>query len=63
MDMAMKEKLLLSWILLVMACSFFFSHFWSYTIYVVQKAVALGILPALLLAKFLAGIVGIHVLA
>jgi hypothetical protein len=61
--MTMKEEVFLVGLLLVVASSFFFSHFWSYTIYVVQKTVALGILPLLVFSKFLAGIVGIHLLA
>jgi hypothetical protein len=60
--MTMQERFFLVGLLLVVAASFFFSHFWSYTIVVVQKAVALGILPLLLLSKFLAGIAGLQLL-
>jgi hypothetical protein len=42
---------------------FFLQHFWSYTIYVVQKTVALGILALLVFSRLLAGIAGIHLLA
>jgi hypothetical protein len=63
MGMAMKERFFLVGLLLIVASSFFFSHFWSYAISVVQKTVALGILPLFLFAKVLLGLVGIHLLA
>jgi hypothetical protein len=61
--MTMKQKLFVVGFLLVVASGFFFSHFWSYTIYVVQKTVALGILALLVFSRLLAGIAGIHLLA
>ncbi|HYL86982.1 MAG TPA: hypothetical protein VE263_22350 [Candidatus Angelobacter sp.] len=53
--MSTKDKLLLIWLLMIVALSFFISHFWSFTIYAIQKAVALGVVP-LLVASRLAGI-------
>jgi hypothetical protein len=63
MGMAMKERFFLVGFLLIVASSFFFSHFWSYAISVVQRAVAIGILPLLFFAKLLVEVVGIHLLA
>jgi hypothetical protein len=59
MDMAIKEQLLFLWLLLVVVLSFFVSHFWSYAVYALQKAIALG-LPLFVFSKFAAGIAGIH---
>jgi hypothetical protein len=62
MVMSTTEKLLFLWLLLVMALSFFFSHFWGYTLYALQKAFPLLILPFLVVSKIAAGIAGIHFL-
>ena len=60
--MTMKEGFFFVWLLLAVASSFFFSHFWSYAIYMVQKAVAFGVLPLLLFSKLVAEIAGLHLL-
>jgi len=43
--MSMKEKLLLVLLVIVVALSFFFSHYWACTLFVIQRAVAFGLLP------------------
>lgn len=58
--MTMKDKLLFVWVLLVLVFGFFFSHFWSCTVYMLQKAVALGLFPLLALSNLAAGIAGVH---
>ena len=45
MVMSTKEIVLFAWILAVMLVSFLLSHFLSYTVFVVQRAVALGLHP------------------
>jgi hypothetical protein len=60
MDMAIKEQLLFLWLLLVVVSFFFISHFWSCVVYLLQKAIAFGLLPLLVLSKFAASIPGIH---
>ena len=60
MDMAIKEQLLFLWLLVVVILSFFVSHFWSYMVYALQKAIALG-LPLFVFSKFSAGIAGFNV--
>jgi hypothetical protein len=62
MDMAMKEKLFVLWILAVVAFSFFFSHFWSWTVSALSKVVALGFISLPALAMFAAGICGLYFL-
>jgi len=54
MAMCLKDKLLLVMVLLVVAASFLFSHYWTCTLFVIQHAVASGVLP-LILPKSLAG--------
>ena len=54
-----KEKMLIVWLLLVVALGFFLSHFWSFTVLALQKAVATATVP-LLVSKFLAGISATH---
>ena len=52
-----KKKFLIVWLLLMVALSFFLGHFWSYTVYTVyalEKAVALGIVPLFVFSKSLA---------
>jgi hypothetical protein len=62
MDMAMKEKLLLLWILALVACSFFFSHLWNFAVCALEKAVALGFISLPGLVMFAAGIFSVHFL-
>jgi hypothetical protein len=63
MDMSKKTKLLVVWLLLVVASTFLFSQFWSYTVFVLQKAVVTDILPLPFLTKVAAGIGGVHLLS
>jgi hypothetical protein len=56
MAMSMKEKLLVVWIFLVVAFCFLFRHFWSWTVYALEKAIALSVIPLPGVAKFAAGI-------
>ena len=60
--MTMKEKFLFVWILVVMACSFFFSHFWSCAVRALQNVVALHVVSPSVLAKLAAAFIGIHIL-
>jgi hypothetical protein len=60
MDMNGKTKFLILGLVLAMALGFF-SHFWSYMICVLEKAIAVGIVP-LLLSKVAAGIIAMHLL-
>jgi ABC-type Fe3+-siderophore transport system permease subunit len=62
MAMSMKEKILLVWLLVVVAFGFVFRHFWASTVYALGRAVAmnLGSLPGL--AKFAAVICSVHLL-
>jgi hypothetical protein len=60
--MSTKEKLLFLWILVVVAFSLVFHHFWATTIYALGRAVALTLIPLLGLAKIAAGIYGVHLL-
>ena len=59
--MSMKEKLLLLW-LLVVVFSLVFRHFLASTIYALGRAVALNLVSLPCLAKFAAGISGVHLL-
>ena len=61
--MTIKEKLLMVWLFMVLVLGFLFSHFWSCTVYMLQKAVALGLLPLLVCSKLAGAIAGIHFLA
>ena len=56
-----KEKMLIVWLLLVVALGFFLSHFWSFTVLALQNAVATATVP-LLVSKLLAGISATHFL-
>ena len=58
MVMSIKDKVLLAWLLMLMVLSFLLGHFWSYTIFAIQKAVALGLLPWLVVCELAAGIAG-----
>lgn len=43
MNMGIKEKLLLVWVLVMVVFGFLCSHFCGWTIYVLQRAVALNV--------------------
>jgi hypothetical protein len=60
MAMSMKEKLFFLWLLVGMAFSFAFRHFWTSTIYVLGRAVALNLVSLPSLAKFAVVICGVH---
>ncbi|HEV1996162.1 MAG TPA: hypothetical protein VGR03_17645 [Candidatus Acidoferrum sp.] len=60
--MSMKEKLLFVWLLVVVAFSFVFHHFWASTICALGRVVALNLVSLPGLAKFAAGICGVHLL-
>jgi len=60
MAMSMKEKLLLLWLLVVVVFSLVFRHFLASTIYALGRAVALNLVSLPCLAKFAAGISGVH---
>jgi hypothetical protein len=62
MAMNMKEKVLVVWLLMVVASSFVFHHFWATTVYALGKAVALNLVSLPGLAKFAAGIFGLYFL-
>jgi len=51
-----KEKLLVVWILVVVAFGFLFHHFLSWTVWAFQRAVASSFLPLPGLVNFAAGI-------
>jgi len=56
MAMNRKEKLLVVWILVVVAIGFLFHQFLSWTVCAFQKAVAFSVLPLPGLVKFAAGV-------
>jgi len=60
--MSSKEKLLIVWLLVVVAVSFVFHHFWVCTVYALGRAVALNIVLLPSLAKFAAGVWITHLL-
>jgi hypothetical protein len=62
MAMNVKERLLVVWILVVVAVGFWFHHFLSWTVFAFQKAVAFSffLLPGLV--KFAAGVCCINLL-
>jgi hypothetical protein len=62
MAMSMKEKLLLVWLLVVVAFGFVFRHFWVSTVYALGRAVAMNLVSLPGLAKFAAVICTVHVL-
>ncbi len=62
MAMSTKEELLFVWLLVVVASSFVFHHFWACTVYALGRAVALNLVSLPGLAKFAAGIFGAHLL-
>ena len=57
-----KAKFLIVWFVLLAAAGFFLSHFWSCTVFALQKVLASGVLPSLAVSKFLGGITGMHFL-
>jgi len=61
MDMNGKTKFLILGLVLAVALGLFLSHFWSYTICALEKAVATGFVP-LVVSKFAAGITGMRFL-
>lgn len=58
--MTMKETQFFVWLLLVVALSFLLSHFLSCTLYLIQKAVAFGLIPLLVFSKLGSALAGIH---
>ena len=54
--MNVKERLLIVWILVVVAIGFLFHQFLSWTVWAFQKAVAFSLIPLPGLVKFAAGI-------
>ncbi len=60
--MSMKEKVLIIWLLAVVVFSFVFRHFWASTICALGRVVALNFVSLPGLAKFAAGICGLHFL-
>ena len=54
--MTRKEKLLVAWILVVVAIGFLFHNFLSWTVYAFQKVVAFSLIPLPGLVKFAAGV-------
>jgi len=55
-----KEKLLLVFIALVVAFSFLFSHYWTFTVFVVQRVVACSFMPFQVFSLLAAWIAGTH---
>jgi hypothetical protein len=62
MAMTMNEKLLVVWILAVVAFSFLFRHFWSCALYVIEKMVAFSFVALPCVAKFTVAICGVWLL-
>jgi len=62
MAMSMKEELLIVWLLVVVVLRLVFRHFWANTVYALGKVVALNLVSLPGLAKFVAGIYGVHLL-
>jgi hypothetical protein len=60
--MAMKEQLLVVWILALVAFSFLFRHFWSCALYVMEKIVALSLVSIPCVAKFAVAVCGVWLL-
>jgi hypothetical protein len=60
--MSTKGKLLLVWILVVVGFSILFRHFWVITVYALSKVVVLNHVSLPSLAKYIAGICGVHFL-
>jgi hypothetical protein len=62
MGMNAIKKLLIAGLLLMAILGFFLSHFWSYTVCLLQKAVVVGVVPFLVSSKFLAGMTSMRFL-
>jgi hypothetical protein len=62
MAMSMKEKVLFVWLLVMVVFSFVFHHFWASAICALGRAAALNFISLPGLAKFAAGIFGVHFL-
>jgi hypothetical protein len=60
--MAMKEQLLVVWILALVAFGFLFRHFWSCALYVMEKIVALSLVSLPCVAKFAVAVCGVWLL-
>lgn len=60
--MTMNEKLLVVWILVVVATGFLFHHSLSWTIYAFQKIVAFIFIPLPALVKYAAAVCCINLL-
>jgi hypothetical protein len=60
MAMSMNEKFLFLWLLVVVVIGFVFRHFWASAIYALGKAIAMNLVSLPGLAKFAAGIFGMH---
>ena len=58
--MSIKDEVLFVWLLMLMVMSFFLSHVWSVAVFAIQKAVALGVLPLLVVWQLAPGIARIH---
>jgi hypothetical protein len=63
MAMTSKEKLLIAWLLVVVAVSFVFRHFWVCTVYALGRAVALNLILLPGLAKLMAEVWAVHLLS
>ena len=61
--MSRKEKVLIVWLLVVVAVSFVFHHFWVCTVYALGRAVALDLVLLPGMVKSAAGIWGAHILS
>ncbi len=62
MAMTVKEELLFVWVIVVVAFSFVFHHFWGSAVHALGRAAALNMVSLLGLAKLAAGICGVHFL-
>jgi hypothetical protein len=63
MAMSRKEELLFVWLLVVVAVSFVFHHFWACTMSALGKAVALNLVLLPGLVKLATGIWAAHLLS
>jgi len=62
MAMSMNEKILFTWLLVVVIFGFVFRHFWAITVYALGRAVALNLVFLVALAKLAAGMIGVQLL-
>lgn len=60
--MSMKDKILIVWLLVVVALGLAFSHFWTSTVYAVGRAVASSLVSLPHLAKLAAALGSLHLL-